>query len=116
MDSGCSGEVSQVFSARGCMMQADYEYLRDFSDADVEYFRQMPFSLSIPSHGVLVVHAGVVPGIPLEEQQLYDLITVGPFMFHSVRIPVQHSWICKPGASVSMLINLLLSQSIRSPL
>jgi hypothetical protein len=57
-------------------MQPSYQYLKDFTEEDVEYFRQMPFSLSIPSHGVLVVHAGIVPGVPLEQQKLNDLITV----------------------------------------
>ncbi|CAL8471900.1 g11442 [Coccomyxa elongata] len=51
-----------------------YAYLEQFSAEDVEYFRQMPFSLSIPSHGVLVVHAGIVPGTPLEDHLLHDLI------------------------------------------
>jgi hypothetical protein len=36
----------------------------------------MPFSLAIPSHGVLVAHAGIVPGVPLERQRLTDLINV----------------------------------------
>ena len=43
---------------------------------DVAYLRALPFSLSIPSHGVLVVHAGLVPGVPLQSQQLEDLIEV----------------------------------------
>ena len=45
---------------------------------DVEYFQAMPFSLAIPSHGVLVVHTGIVPGIPLAQQSLTDLINVRP--------------------------------------
>lgn len=60
------------------MLQPKYSYLEQFSEDDVEYFRQMPFSLSIPSHGVLVVHAGIVPGRPLEDQLLDDLINVRP--------------------------------------
>ncbi len=59
-----------------CPPQPKYKYLEQFSEEDVEYFRQMPFSLSIPSHGVLVVHAGIVPGTPLEDQLLDDLINV----------------------------------------
>ena len=38
--------------------------------------QQTPFSLSIPSHGCIVAHAGLVPGVPLHQQQLYDLIEV----------------------------------------
>ena len=51
-------------------------YLQHFTAQDVAYFRDMPFSLSIPSHGVLVAHAGVVPERPLEEQLLSDMLNV----------------------------------------
>jgi len=39
--------------------------------------QSMPFSLSIPSHGCIVAHAGLVPGLSLPEQDLYDLIEAG---------------------------------------
>ena len=35
-----------------------------------------PFSLSIPSHGCIVVHAGMLPGVELEKQDLFGLIEV----------------------------------------
>ena len=56
--------------------QPKFGYLEAFSEDDIAYFRAMPFSLAIPSHGVLVVHAGIVPNIPLEQQRLIDLINV----------------------------------------
>ena len=51
-------------------------YLQHFTAQDVAYFQDMPFSLSIPSHGVLVVHAGIVPERPLEQQLLSNLLNV----------------------------------------
>ncbi len=51
-------------------------YLQHFTAQDVAYFRDMPFSLSIPSHGVLVAHAGIVPEKPLEQQLLIDMLNV----------------------------------------
>ncbi len=51
-------------------------YLQHFTAQDVAYFRDMPFSLSIPSHGVLVAHAGIIPGKPLEQQLLTDMLNV----------------------------------------
>ena len=53
-------------------------YLQHFTAQDVAYFRDMPFSLSIPSHGVLVAHAGIVPERPLEQQLLSDMLNVRP--------------------------------------
>ncbi len=58
-------------------MQPKYGgYLQHFTAQDVAYFRDMPFSLSIPSHGVLVAHAGIVPEKPLEQQLLIDMLNV----------------------------------------
>jgi hypothetical protein len=51
-------------------------YLQHFTAQDVAYFRDMPFSLGIPSHGVLVAHAGIVPEKPLEQQLLTDMLNV----------------------------------------
>ena len=51
-------------------------YLQHFTAQDVAYFRDMPFSLCIPSHGVLVAHAGIVPEKPLEQQLLTDMLNV----------------------------------------
>ena len=74
----CHGDdiLAKDLTERVCVSQPKYHYLEQFSEEDVDYFRRMPFSLSIPSHGVLVVHAGIVPGTPLEDQLLDDLINV----------------------------------------
>lgn len=74
----CHGDdiLAKDLTERVCVSQPKYFYLEQFSEEDVDYFRRMPFSLSIPSHGVLVVHAGIVPGTPLEDQLLDDLINV----------------------------------------
>lgn len=45
-----------------------YSYVRDFSEADVRWLGELPYSLSIPHLQALVVHAGVVPRVPLESQ------------------------------------------------
>ena len=55
-------------------LQEKFKYLRKAEEQDIAYMQSMPFSLSIPSHGCIVAHAGLVPGFPLQEQDLYDLI------------------------------------------
>lgn len=55
-------------------LQAKWYWMREASKAEIDYMQNTPFSLSIPSHNCIVVHAGMVPGIPLEEQELFDLI------------------------------------------
>lgn len=40
----------------------------------VTALEELPFSLSLPGYGVTVLHAGMVPGIDIEDQQLENLI------------------------------------------
>lgn len=32
-----------------------------------------PTPLQLPTYGVVIVHAGLVPGVPLERQALFDM-------------------------------------------
>ena len=45
---------------------------------DWAYLQQLPFSLTLQGHGLVVTHAGLVPGIPLQDQQLHNLVDVSP--------------------------------------
>jgi predicted phosphodiesterase len=44
-----------------------------FSDADINYIANMPLYIDIPEHNVVVVHAGLRQGVPLEKQTKDDL-------------------------------------------
>jgi predicted phosphodiesterase len=44
------------------------------SDRDWQDLESLAWTLSLPDHNVLVVHAGLVPGVPLYSQSLHDLI------------------------------------------
>ena len=52
-------------------------WLEHLGDSRAQWLRQLPFSLSIPSLDLLVVHAGLIPGIPLKQQSLKTLTEVG---------------------------------------
>ena len=45
---------------------------------DQAYLRNLPFTLSMPSHGVCMVHAGFLPGVPIQQQPLEGMIEVRP--------------------------------------
>lgn len=55
---------------------ARYAYTDDFSAADVKFLRELPYTLTLVSEGALVVHAGLVPGVPLAAQSLEAMYTV----------------------------------------
>ncbi len=40
---------------------------------DAEFLSQMPFSITFEGYDVIVVHGGLVPGVPLEQQGLEHL-------------------------------------------
>ncbi|KAL8619120.1 hypothetical protein ACOMHN_019392 [Nucella lapillus] len=50
-----------------------YKWLLDLTGEDFTFLQELPYTLSIPSLSVLVVHGGLVPGKPLEFQSLEDL-------------------------------------------
>jgi hypothetical protein len=52
------------------------EVAESLSDEDWDMLRAMPLWLDLPEHGARVVHAGVVPGQPIEETQPEALFTM----------------------------------------
>ncbi|KAL1512130.1 hypothetical protein AB1Y20_005398 [Prymnesium parvum] len=50
-----------------------YAYTDRFSEADVQFLQAMPYTLSLPHLDTIVVHAGLVPGVQLAEQQGKDM-------------------------------------------
>lgn len=44
------------------------------SEHDIMYLQELPYTISIPSFNALVVHAGLVPNVPLNEQTVTDMI------------------------------------------
>lgn len=59
-----------------CSPHEKYAYVDAFSADDVRYLRELPYTLHLAEEGVLVVHAGVVPGVPLEEQEPQAMCTM----------------------------------------
>jgi hypothetical protein len=45
-------------------------------EADWQYLEALPLFLRLPAFGVLVVHAGLLPGVTLEQQKPEDLMTM----------------------------------------
>ncbi len=46
------------------------------SAADLDLIRNMPFTISIPQHNAIVVHAGLVPGVELDRQNPLNMVTM----------------------------------------
>lgn len=57
-------------------MKAGREWTNSLNFDDVAWLRQLPYTITIPSMNIKVVHAGLVPGLPTEEQPLKDILTM----------------------------------------
>lgn len=50
------------------------QLMEEFDDSDWELLERLPLTLDVPEHGVRIVHAGLVPGVPLERQERNHLL------------------------------------------
>jgi hypothetical protein len=50
--------------------------LRELNEEEWAQLEAMPLHLEFPAHDVLVVHAGVQPGLPFEKQQAWTLLHI----------------------------------------
>ena len=50
--------------------------------ADIEWLKELPYTISIPSLAILIVHAGLVPGVPLYRQTRINMITMRNVIEH----------------------------------
>lgn len=58
-------------------MRAEHQEVVDvLTEDDWEWLAALPLWHRLPEHNAIVVHAGVVPGVPLEEQQPFDLMNM----------------------------------------
>ena len=58
--------AGQPFSER-------FGWVQGMTPQHAELLAELPFTIAIPAYSALIVHAGVVPGVPLEQQSLADL-------------------------------------------
>ena len=66
-------EVRSMRSGSDYKLPRRYSWIKGLTDEDVNYLSELPYTISIPAHKALIVHAGVIPGLPLDLQQLNSL-------------------------------------------
>jgi hypothetical protein len=56
-------------------LSSSYKWLKQLTDEDVAYLGQLPFTITLPSHRLVVVHAGFLPdGTPIKEQSMKNML------------------------------------------
>jgi len=51
-------------------------YIDKFSRDDIEWMQELPYSVHIPAWNSLIIHAGLVPGVSLQQQKPVDMVTI----------------------------------------
>ena len=54
----------------------NFEWMKDLTKEEMKWFFDLPYSLHLPSRNIITVHAGIVPGVSLNEQNLENLVTM----------------------------------------
>ena len=53
-----------------------YAWTDELDEADLDYLRSLPFTITLPRLDALVVHAGLVPGVPLAAQDVVAMVSM----------------------------------------
>ncbi|EFJ43472.1 hypothetical protein VOLCADRAFT_96335 [Volvox carteri f. nagariensis] len=49
------------------------KWAQDMTDEQAAVLLGLPFTVSVPEYGITVVHAGLVPGVPIEQQDMWAM-------------------------------------------
>lgn len=53
-----------------------FAWTDDLSSEDICYLSTLPYTITIPRHNAIAVHAGLVPELPLEQQKPRDMVSM----------------------------------------
>ncbi|GLC43351.1 hypothetical protein PLESTB_001337000 [Pleodorina starrii] len=57
----------------GQALNPKFEWARGMTDEQAAVLLGLPFTVSVPEYGIAVVHAGFVPGVPIEQQDMWAM-------------------------------------------
>ncbi|XP_054719803.1 bis(5'-nucleosyl)-tetraphosphatase, symmetrical-like [Uloborus diversus] len=68
--------LKEYFSAKNPSyeLKASNRWIKDLSLENINYLLELPFTISIPSLNVVVVHAGLLPGMPIEANDPFNMV------------------------------------------
>lgn len=67
----------EIASLRGrARAEPKYAWTAALTEEHLTYLRRLPYTISLPAHAAVVVHAGLVPGVPLAGQDARTMMTM----------------------------------------
>ena len=71
----------QKFNTDPSTMREKFSWLHELSVDDIEWVMELPYSIRIPSRKIVVVHAGMVPGVEIEDQNPDHLLHMRDLLY-----------------------------------
>ena len=103
-DHRCVTKMIKLREDPNFKLDEKYKWIKGIDDSYIDFFKQLPYTISIPSLNAIVVHGGLVPNVPLNEQCPLHMMTMrnvvtcldpvtGEFVFdHLVRDNTGQCW------------------------
>ena len=51
-----------------------FQWMKELTEEEIEWLSELPFTLHLPSRKIIITHAGLVPGVPIQSQRMNDLL------------------------------------------
>jgi len=65
---------------RNGQLSDKFSWMNQLTPQDIQWLYDMPYTISIPSRNIIIVHAGLLPGRSLNKQDPEDMITMRNIM------------------------------------
>ncbi|XP_053200805.1 bis(5'-nucleosyl)-tetraphosphatase PrpE [asymmetrical]-like [Panonychus citri] len=56
--------------------QPVYEWIKNLNEQQLNFLINLPYTLTLPALNITIVHAGLIPGLPLEDNQPFDMVNM----------------------------------------
>ncbi|KXZ44186.1 hypothetical protein GPECTOR_71g547 [Gonium pectorale] len=70
---GGGGQGAEADKKGEQRLHAKFAWAAAMTEQQAAVLAGLPYTISVPQYGIAVVHAGLVPGVPLEEQELWAM-------------------------------------------
>ncbi|XP_015923483.1 bis(5'-nucleosyl)-tetraphosphatase PrpE [asymmetrical]-like [Parasteatoda tepidariorum] len=61
---------------KGYQYKKPDQFIKNMTTDDLNFIAELPYTISMPSLNAIVVHGGLIPGVPLEDHTPYDLMNM----------------------------------------
>lgn len=69
-------QILNVIRKDPCSLRSKNKWMEEVTEEELRFLMDLPYSIAIPSLNALVVHAGVIPGLRVQDMRPEDLVSM----------------------------------------